>query len=78
MNGRIERFILTLKQKLNLILPMDAAALVHLLAEFRFWHNTVRPHQHLHNFTPMQVWAEVNPFKESLKRYFVLVTGTGC
>lgn len=25
------------------------------LAEFRFWYNTVRLHQHLHNFTPMAV-----------------------
>jgi putative transposase len=69
-NGRIERFFLTLKQKLNLILPLDATALDHLLAEFRFWYNTVRPHQHLHNFTPMEVWTGVNPFKVKPKKIF--------
>ena len=69
-NGRIERLFLTLKEKLNLILPIDGAALDHLLAEFRFWYNTVRPHQHLHNFTPMEVWTGVNPFKEKPKKIF--------
>jgi putative transposase len=69
-NGRIERFFLTLKEKLNLILPIDGAALDHLLAEFRFWYNSVRPHQHLHNYTPMEVWTGVHPFKEKPKQIF--------
>lgn len=69
-NGRIERLFLTLKQKLNLIVPIDAAALDHLLAEFRFWYNSVRPHQHLHNHTPMEVWTGVNPFKTKPKKTF--------
>ncbi|MBI1835543.1 MAG: transposase family protein [Burkholderiales bacterium] len=69
-NGRIERLFLTLKQKFNLIVPIDATALDHLLAEFRFWYNGVRPHQHLHNFTPMEVWTGVNPFKEKPRKIF--------
>lgn len=69
-NSRIERLFLTLKEKLNLILPIDGTALDHLLAEFRFWYNSIRPHQHLHNFTPMEVWTGVNPFKERPKKIF--------
>jgi transposase InsO family protein len=63
MNGRVERFFLTLKQKLNLIVPQDGAALDALLKSFRFWYNAVRPHQHLHGFTPAEVWAGIDPYK---------------
>jgi hypothetical protein len=51
-------------------LRLRFTALHRLLAEFRFWYNTVRPHQHLHNFTPMEVWTGVNPFKVKPKKIF--------
>jgi len=62
-NGRIERFFLTLKEKLNMIVPQDGAALDRLLAEFSCWYNAVRPHQHLHGFTPLEVWTGIDPYK---------------
>jgi transposase InsO family protein len=65
--NRIERFFLTLKEKLNLIVPEDGAALDSLLAEFNFWYNAVRPHQHLHGFTPMEVWTGIDPYKTAPK-----------
>ena len=63
-NGRIERFFLTLKQKLDRILPQDTASLDQLLAELRFWYNTVRPHQNLQGHTPWEAWHGINPFVE--------------
>jgi putative transposase len=66
-NGRIERFFLTLKQKLNQIVPLNGAALDSLLAEFSDWYNAVRPHQHLHGFTPTEVWIGVDPYKKAPK-----------
>ncbi|MFZ6736091.1 integrase core domain-containing protein, partial [Undibacterium sp. Ji42W] len=62
-NGRIERFFLTLKQKLNLIVPKDGAALDNLLAEFATWYNVIRPHQHLHGLTPAEAWRGIDPYK---------------
>jgi len=61
--NRIERLFLTLKQKLNQVVPQDGGALDHLLAQFSCWYNVVRPHQHLHGLTPMEVWTGVNPYK---------------
>ena len=66
-NGRIERLFLTLKQRLNRIMPENGAALDKLLAEFSCWYNTVRPHQHLHGFTPMEVWTGVDPYMTAPK-----------
>lgn len=62
-NGRIERLFLTLKEKLNLIEPANGADLNRLLWEFRTWYNQVRPHQHLHGFTPSEVWRGINPYE---------------
>ena len=33
-----------------------------LLREFTFWYNEVRPHQHLHGFTPAEVWRGIDPY----------------
>ncbi|HSY26686.1 MAG TPA: integrase core domain-containing protein [Burkholderiaceae bacterium] len=60
--NRIERFFWTLKQKLNLVVPNDGAALDRLLAEFSCWYNVVRSHQHLHGLTPMEAWRGINPY----------------
>jgi transposase InsO family protein len=60
MNGRIERFFGTLKQKLDRWAVPDDHALQASLAEFRAWYNHVRPHQHLAGRTPAEVWAGID------------------
>ncbi|BBB60566.1 hypothetical protein UNDKW_2293 [Undibacterium sp. KW1] len=71
-NGRIERFFLTLKEKLNLITPLNGLMLDCLLGDFTTWYNLVRPHQHLHGYTPAEVWNGVNPYRSAPKavQYF--------
>ena len=66
-NGRVERIILTLKEKLNLITPENAAALNLLLTDFTFWYNTIRGHQHLHGWTPLEAWRGVDPYRVAPK-----------
>jgi len=66
-NGRIERLFLTLKQQLNQVIPRDGAALDSLLAEFATWYNEIRPHQHLHGFTPAEVWRGIDPYETAPK-----------
>lgn len=63
MNGRIERFFLTLKQKLNHWAVPDFDVLEQSLAEFRFWYNHTRPHQHLYGLTPAEVWNGTNIYQ---------------
>ena len=57
MNGRIERFFGTLKQKLNQINVLDFDHLNLHLNDFRFWYNYVRTHQNIDNQTPNEVWS---------------------
>lgn len=64
-NGRIERLFLSLKQKLNKIVPEDGAELDRLLSVFRCWYNKVRPHQHLHGYTPAEVWRGIHPYRNA-------------
>lgn len=66
-NGRIERLFLTLKQKLNLLVPDRPADLDYLLAEFKYWYNQVRPHQHLFGWTPIDAWHGINPYRSAAK-----------
>lgn len=66
-NGRIERFFLTLKQKLNQIVPENREALDSLLTQFAFWYNAVRPHQHLHGWTPAEAWRGIDPYQRAPK-----------
>ena len=61
-NGRIERLFLTLKQHLDRVVPRDGAALDTMLAEFSTWYNEIRPHQHLHGYTPLEVWRGIDPY----------------
>jgi transposase InsO family protein len=60
-NGRIERLFGTLKQKLDQWEVAGFEALNDSLAEFRFFYNHVRPHQHLQGATPAEVWSQVDP-----------------
>lgn len=66
-NGRIERLFGTLKQKLNQWEVAGFAALNGSLAEFRFFYNFVRPHQHLGGRTPADAWSGINPFIAKIK-----------
>jgi transposase InsO family protein len=61
MNGKIERFFGTLKQKLQNHSACSAETLASDLATYRFWYNHIRTHQHLNGKTPAEVWAGVNP-----------------
>ena len=56
-NGRCERFFGTLKRGLDQIAIDSREALNLGLADFRFFYNHVRPHQHLAGLTPAEVWA---------------------
>lgn len=59
VNGRVERFFGTLKEKLN---QWDVNSLEQLgdtLVQFRFWYNHVRPHHHLDGLTPAEVWQGI-------------------
>lgn len=62
-----ERFFLTLKLALNRIVPNSGQDLDNLLDELRHWYNDVRPHQHLHGFTPGEVWRGVDPYATAPK-----------
>ncbi len=65
MNGRIERFFGTLKEKLNQWHVDSFDQLNHSLHVFRFWYNHVRPHQYLDGLTPVEVWQGRTGFKWS-------------
>lgn len=71
-NGRIERLFGTLKHKLDQWEVSGFEALNGSLAEFRFFYNCVRPHQHLGGRTPHEAWHGVDPFarKAKLHRWF--------
>jgi putative transposase len=62
MNGRIERVFGTLKSKLDRIKLDGQQTLQRLLADFRFWYNEVRPHQHLGGATPYEAWHGMDPY----------------
>ena len=57
MNGRVERFFGTLKEKLNQWEVDSLEQLNGALVQFRCWYNHVRPHQHLEGRTPAEVWS---------------------
>jgi putative transposase len=57
MNGRVERFFGTLKEKLDNWEVDSLGQLNGALGQFRLWYNHVRPHQNLNGRTPAEVWA---------------------
>lgn len=61
-NGRVERFIGTVKRALALELIADQGALTDALRDIRAWYNHTRPHDHLQGRTPAEVWAEIDIF----------------
>ena len=81
MNGRVERFFWTLKERLNHLSVADFNGLNVALTEFKFWYNQVRPHQHLGGRTPWEARNGIDPYRQLPKdiRYVVgwdgLLTG---
>ncbi|ACE83906.1 integrase core domain-containing protein [Cellvibrio japonicus] len=61
MNGKIERFFGTLKQKLKHYTPGFTENLSTDLDTFRFWYNHIRTHQNLNGLTPFEVWKNTTP-----------------
>ncbi|MDH5644001.1 MAG: transposase [Gemmatimonadota bacterium] len=61
-NGRVERFIGTVKQELRQELLTDGQKLDRSLTDIRQSYNHDRPHDHLHGRTPAEVWAGIDVF----------------
>ena len=70
MNGRVERFFGTLKEKLRLWEVDSLEQLNAALVPFRFWYNHVRPHQNLDGRTPAEVWAGKDVYVEHPRKEF--------
>ncbi len=68
MNGRIERFFGTLKEKLDQWQVSCREGLQSSLIEFAFWYNHVRSHQHLRGLTPAEAWVGCDPYQQPPKR----------
>lgn len=61
-NGRVERFIGTVKRELAAESIADVREMTRALQEIRTWYNHDRPHDHLQGRTPAEVWAGVDVF----------------
>jgi transposase InsO family protein len=61
-NGRVERFIGTVKRELATEPMADRAHVARTLRDIRTWYNHNRPHDHLQGRTPAEVWAGVDVF----------------
>ena len=61
-NGRVERFIGTVKRELAAESIADERELTRTLREIRTWYNHDRPHDHLQGRTPGEVWAGIDVF----------------
>ena len=61
-NGRVERFIGTVKRALGSEPIADKGAFVGALKDVRAWYNHARPHDHLQGRTPAEVWAGIDIF----------------
>lgn len=61
-NGRVERFIGTVKRALAGEPKSDAQELGEVLADIRAWYNHDRPHDHLQGRTPGEVWVSIDVF----------------
>jgi transposase InsO family protein len=70
MNGRIERFFGSLKEKLNLWEVDNRNQLNSALRQFQVWYNHVRPHQHLDGRTPAEVWQGTNIYTQHIKKEY--------
>jgi transposase InsO family protein len=61
-NGRVERFIGTVKRELARESVSSSNDFATALQEIRTWYNHDRPHDHLQGRTPAEVWAGIDVF----------------
>jgi transposase InsO family protein len=61
-NGRVERFIGTVKGKLRQAVVTSDKDFDTKLTSIRQWYNHDRPHDHLQGRTPAEVWAGIDVF----------------
>lgn len=61
-NGRVERFIGTVKRALAMEPVTDRVEFTTALHDIRGWYNHERPHDHLQGRTPAEVWAGIDVF----------------
>ena len=61
-NGRVERFIGTVKRELRQEVLTSRVDLEDKLTTIREWYNHDRPHDHLQGRTPAEVWAGIDVF----------------
>lgn len=61
-NGRVERFIGTVKRELRHEVLTSGTDLDLKLTVIRTWYNHDRPHDHLQGRTPAEVWAGIDVF----------------
>jgi transposase InsO family protein len=61
-NGRVERFIGTVKHTLASDPITDERGFISALQDIRTWYNHDRPHDHLQGRTPAEVWAGIDVF----------------
>jgi transposase InsO family protein len=61
-NGRVERFIGTVKRELRHEVLTGDRDLTAKLTSIRQWYNHERPHDHLQGRTPAEVWARIDVF----------------
>lgn len=61
-NGRVERFIGTVKRALGTGPIADGHDITGALRDIRGWYNHDRPHDHLRGRTPAEVWAGIDVF----------------
>lgn len=61
-NGRVERFIGTVKRVLATEPIADSEHFMRTLREMRIWYNHERPHDYLQGRTPAEVWAGIDVF----------------
>lgn len=62
-NGRVERFIGTVKRALATEPIGDGRDFTDALRDVRTWYNHDRPHDHLQGRTPAEVWAGIDVFR---------------
>ena len=62
-NGRVERFIGTVKRELRHEARTGSHDLDRRLTRVRQWYNHERPHDHLQGRTPAEMWAGIDVFR---------------
>jgi putative transposase len=67
-NGRVERFIGTVKRELRQETLTGEKDVDRRLTSIRKWYNHDRPHDHLQGRTPAEVWAGMDVFAAGLVR----------